>query len=314
MRAASPRFYRYRSFSASTVESLCRDELYFASPADFNDPFDCKPVVEPDSDAEVLRAILQQLVAARVSAETQNALASAKLKGDKAVAHARRSGEQEAAHELANIAYSATNPDYDCCKEDAEKRLLVASVERELLRQYDKGVCCFSESFNDMLLWSHYGDQHRGLCVGYGLDRKPKPKLQKVLYGGTRTVKSSLIAKAIVEKDEQASAALDESVLLRKAPQWRYEQEWRLLGSRGAQDSCLLLSDVTFGLRCSDAIKHTLICALGSRAPNIEFYEVRSAHGTFRLNRTKVDVDELTRSFPKTAESGIEIFGDPEPD
>jgi Protein of unknown function (DUF2971) len=314
MKAASSRFYRYQGFSARTVDSLCRDELYFASLADFNDPFDCKPVVELDSNTAALREVLLLLVAARVSSETQNALAAAKLKSDKAVAYARRSGEHEAADKLADIAYNATNPDYDCSKEDAERRLLAASIERELLRQYDKGVCCFSESFNNMLLWSHYGDQHRGLCVGYGLDRKPKPKMQRVLYGGTRTVKSSLIAKAIVDKDEPASAALDEHVLLRKAPEWRYEKEWRLLGARGVQDSCLLLTDVTFGLRCSEAIKHALISALGSRAPKVDFYEIRNARGTFRLRRAEVDLDEMARSFPRTAESGIEMFGDPDPD
>jgi hypothetical protein len=313
MKSASPKFYRYRSFSASTVESLCRDELYFASPADFNDPFDCKPVVEPDSDTAVLRATLRQLVATRVSDEMLNAFAAAKLKGERTITHAHRSGEQEAARELADIAYHATHPDHDCSEEDAERRLLAASIERELLRQYDKGVCCFSESFNNMLLWSHYGDQHRGLCIGYGLDSRPKPQMQKVLYGGTRTVKSSLIEKAVLKKDEQAIAALDESVLLRKAQEWRYEKEWRLLGARGAHESCLLLTEVTFGLRCADAIKHALISALGPRASSVKFYEVRATRGTFSLKRAMVDTGELAVYFPKTAESGIEIFGEPDP-
>jgi hypothetical protein len=216
---------------------------------------------------------------------------------------------------LANIAYQATDSDYYACtKEEAERGLLAADVERELLRQYERGVCCFSASFSNPLLWSHYGDQHRGVCIGYGLDRRPKPGMQQVLYGGTRTVKSSLIAQAILKKDNQAIGALDRDVLLRKAPEWRYEKEWRLLGTIGAQDSCLLLTDVTFGLRCSDALKHVLISALGARAQGVEFYEAYAVHGTFKLKRAKVNTKKLSVYFPKTAISGVEVFGKPEAD
>lgn len=309
-----PRFYRYLSLNAKTVESLCHDALHFANPADFNDPFDCKPVVEPDSDLATLRAVLRTLIASRVSAETLNALKTARLKGDRAVAHAHHSSEQEAARTLADIAYQATDPYYTCSAEKVEQGLLTAAVERELLRQYDKGVCCFSESFNNPLLWGHYGDKHKGVCIGYGLDRKPRPEMHKVVYGGTRTVRASLIAQAILEKNEKAIAALDRDIFLRKAPQWRYEKEWRLLGSRGVQDSCLLLTDVTFGLRCTPALKHTLISALEPRAPDVKFYEIYNAPGTFRLKRGEVDTDELRRYFPMTAWSATEAFGEPTPD
>jgi len=294
------------------VESLCHDELYFASPADFNDPFDCKPVVVPDSDLRTLQAVLRKLIERRVSAETLNALKTARLKGDKVVAYARRCGKQEGARELANIAYHATNPDYDCSKEEAERGLLAADIQRELLRQHDGGVCCFSETFKNPLLWSHYGDQHRGVCIGYGLDRLPRPEMHKVLYGGSRTVKSSLVAQAILEEDEQAIAALERDVLLRKAPEWHYEKEWRLRGSRGAQESCLRLIDVTFGFRCSGALKHALVSSLERRVPEVKFYEIRAIPGTFKLMREELDRAELSACFPKVAESGIEIFGNPE--
>lgn len=30
-------------------------------------------------------------------------------------------------------------------------------------------VGCFSERNDSLLMWSHYGDEHRGLCIGYNL-------------------------------------------------------------------------------------------------------------------------------------------------
>lgn len=293
---------------------MLHDALHFANPSDFNDPFDCKPVIEPDSDLGTLRSVLQKLITKRVSVETLSALKKAKAKGDKAIGHAHHVGEQEATQTLVDIEYHATDPDYTCSREEAERFLLSEAIERELLRQNDKGVCCFSESVNNPLLWGHYGDKHKGICIGYGLDRKPAPQIHKVVYGGARTVRTSLVAQAILTEDEKAIAALDRDIFLRKAPQWRYEKEWRLLGSRGLQDSCLLLTDVTFGLRCPSALKHTLISALEPRAPDVKFYEMYNAPGTFRLKRREVDVHELRSYFPMTAWSATEAFGEPASD
>jgi hypothetical protein len=33
------------------------------------------------------------------------------------------------------------------------------------------GVLCFSRSWRNPVLWSHYGDKHRGICLGFPLDR-----------------------------------------------------------------------------------------------------------------------------------------------
>jgi hypothetical protein len=65
--------YRYQGFSPMTIASLCHDKLYFVNPAEFNDPLDCKPTVESDSDKRTLRAILTELIKRRVAAETLGA-------------------------------------------------------------------------------------------------------------------------------------------------------------------------------------------------------------------------------------------------
>lgn len=306
--------YRYQRLSATTIESLCSDKLFFARPTAFNDPHDCKPTVESDSDGNTLRTVLAKLITRRVEAETIGALKDAKVQGKKAEAHAHRSGKQAAHQELANIKYNATNPDYEVSKEEAERWLLTSAIQQELLAQYDRRLCCFSETVDNPLLWSHYADKHQGICIGYGLNRVPRPNLHKVVYGGSRTVKTSLIARALLENDMGSKNLLDREVLLRKAPSWRYEREWRLLGEVGAQDSCLELIDVTFGLRCPAALQHALISALASRSNTVKFFEMHEIDGSFKLKRSLVDTEELRGYFPKTAMSGEEIFGPAIPD
>jgi hypothetical protein len=90
-----------------------------------------------------------------------------------------------------------------------------------------------------------------------------------------------LIDAAILQKHAAATARLDAKVLLQKAPEWSYEKEWRLIGNVGPQDSPLKLTEVTFGLRCPDAVRHTLLQALNGRSVRVEFYEMRNTWGTF---------------------------------
>lgn len=160
--------YRYRNFGELTMSTLCSDELYFAAPSTFNDPMDCQPTVVSDSNKQELKAILNELIVQRVKADTLASLKSAKLAGDNAHRHSEKLAQQVAAKELDEIAYNATDSYYqedNISEEEAEIWLLTSRIQTELLQHYDKGVCCFSSKPNSSLLWSHYGDKHRGLCI-----------------------------------------------------------------------------------------------------------------------------------------------------
>ncbi len=302
------KIYRYQSFDALSLSALCHDQLYFSDPNKFNDPLDCKPAVINDSDKLTLRNILIALIQTRITGEVISSLRVAKVEGEQAQAHAHKQGKQEADNEIRNIAYHATNPDYEVSVEEAECDLLTYAIQTELLKQNNRGVCCLSEEYNNPLLWSHYGDQHKGFCIGYSLDRNPKPKINKVDYGGERTVSTSLIAKAILHQDEQARGVLDRQMFLRKAGSWQYEKEWRLFDSIGVQNSPLKLEEINFGIRCPDAVIHAVVEALEPRG--IKFYSMHSVWKTFDLDRTD-DLGELRAFLPRTSQSGIEIFGDP---
>ena len=140
--------------------------------------------------------------------------------------------------------------------------------------------------------------------MGYSLNRNPEPSLHKVLYGGARTIKTSLIAKAVLHHDIQAQKALDQNTLLRKAEPWQYEQEWRLIGEVGIQDSPLCLVEIIFGLRCSLSVIHAVMNALKPR--DISFYQMSLIGDSFELRRS--DIEDCGQ-LPLTARSGIEIFG-----
>lgn len=302
-------FYRYRSFDLRTLDSLCWDKLYFALPSGFNDPFDSRPTLKCDSSVEDLRSLLGDLVRNTAKTELTASLKRLRIKGERASSYAAKNVESEVRRALAEIAYHATNPEYEEGPESAERSLLTGEIERELLRHYERGVCCFSADYKNPLLWSHYGDEHRGLCIGYTQNRIPRPRVHRVIYGGDRSVATSLLVDAFCLQKKESKKVLDRDVLLRKAKEWKYEREWRLIGETGVQDSPLLLTEVIFGLRCPESVKYSVVEALAGREKAVQFYEICESPNRYSLKRIDLDLNELRAYFPRVAASGEEIFG-----
>lgn len=100
-----------------------------------------------------------------------------------------------------------------------EDRIVFRKLRSELNTTI--GVLCFSRSWENPVLWSHYGDRHRGLCLGfdvlddwvktvsYQVDRL-KPELEQTL--GTTDVESFGL-----------------KLLTTKFEHWRYEDEIRII-------------------------------------------------------------------------------------
>lgn len=300
--------YRYRGFSASTLDSLCRDRLFFADPNTFNDPLECKPSIECNSDIDELRKILTILIEERVSSEVLSSLKNAGVSDWAASTHAHKEASSRSRNKLSDIRYNATGPDWNVSEVEAEKCLLTSAIEREIHSHYDSGVCCFSTTYKNPLLWSHYGEQHKGICIGYSMDRKPSPEPLPVDYGGNRSIQTSLIGRALIEKDSVSKRELYEITLLRKARSWVYEHEWRLIGNQGDQLSPLLMKDITFGLKCPRSLVHTVVSMLSSRKPALRYYEMYEVRGEFSIRRREVDLGELSMFMPVHAASPEEIF------
>lgn len=292
------RLYKYRAFSNRTLDALIADQIFFADPGTFNDPLDTRPTLDTDIDADALAAILARLVEQRVSAEMNAAAKTIRYSGPKTISHIAAHSRRRAEQVVAEIRYHATNPEYDI--EDPARFLFGQYVEDELLRRYGKGIVSLAERANCPLMWSHYGDQHKGVCIGYSIPAQAAGDLHKISYGGSRLIAASAVA-AMLDGDDVARRRVDDAVLTKKAIDWRYEREWRLIGPRGPQDSPLELQEVVFGMRCSPAVKFAIVRALEGRRRPVKFYEIRERRGRFLLGRYILDTDELSVSLPRRA-------------
>ena len=302
------RLYKYRDLTARTLDMVVGDQLHFADPSTFNDPLDTRPSLDDDVDESELERILRILIERSTSAEMRAGAKAMKLTEARSKDWIEKHSRRQAKRRIAEIEYGASNPDYDF--ETALSSQLRYCIELELLRGYEKGIVSFAEGDDCPLMWSHYGDQHRGICLGYSVPEKSTGDVEKVAYGGDRLVKASDVG-AMLDGNDEARARVDAAVMLRKAESWSYEREWRLIGGRGTGGSPLELEEIIFGMKCKESVKYTIMKALEDRSRSVEFREMREEQGTFNLRKDELIYDgELFVHFPQRHLDLLEGFED----
>ena len=298
------RLYKYRALTARTLDMVVGDKVHFADPSKFNDPLDTRPSLDNDVSVAELGKILWMLTEQRIAAEMRTAADAMRLKGPKTTELIEKRSRGRADERMAEFKYSATDPEFD-----AEANLRYR-IESELLRRYERGIVSLAERNDCPLMWSHYGDQHRGICLGYSVPERATGDVHQVAYDGDRLVRASEVG-AMLDGDNEARARVDAAVLLRKAESWSYEREWRLIGRRGTEGSPLDLEEIIFGMKCKNSVKYTVMKALEDRSGSVEFHQMREERGTFRLRKDELSYDdELLRHFPERYLDMLEGFED----
>lgn len=95
------------------------------------------------------------------------------------------------------------------------------------------GVSCFSESDHSLLMWAHYANNHRGMCVEYDLleiSNTLKFTPIPVIYSKERSCFNFFDLQNL-EKD---TIQLFIRSLSSKSPEWSYEREWRIIRDQEA--------------------------------------------------------------------------------
>ena len=141
----------------------------------------------------------------------------------------------------------------------------------------------FTYSQNSILMWSHYGDSNKGICIGYDFREASEDIVQHlypVQYSDTRF--SDVIAQNI---------ASHPFLCLRKSKCWKYEKEFRLIYPKDEipDDQIIFLNcikEVQFGCHVPqqqiDMIKELVA------GKNIKLYRTRLKEHSFELTREEL--------------------------
>lgn len=153
------------------------------------------------------------------------------------------------------------------------------------------GIASLSETWDNELMWTHYADEFRGICVVYVVARLidglcDGTSLAKIAYGD----RPYYLDLHGLRREDRARA-----ILSTKSLKWSYEREWRLFAERSgpAQHGARSIPTVYLGMRMDPADRQIIRDTLGAAAIRLRDIEIDG----YRVKRTHADesTDDLDR-------------------
>lgn len=242
--------YKYESFSAQSIENLKNQVIYFGSPLRFNDPYDCalSPSIREPSDAEVEQIRSCYLAKDDLPAAVRTEFLDASVSALRVML--LRIGQDVVNHEIQRFVSQ-------------------------------RGVSCFSEKADNLLMWSHYAGHHKGFCLEFRTDSEPLRKIRKVKYS------ASMPAFDLVPMlcDQDFDQVMD--LFCTKSLDWQYEREWRAIheeaGTAYTYPSSAL-SGVYFGPESSFTSIEIIALVLAGQNEHVKLWKGKRSKSDFSVD------------------------------
>jgi hypothetical protein len=155
-------------------------------------------------------------------------------------------------------------------------------VSRKALQKRN-GVACFSETFDNLLMWGHYGAAHTGICLEYDTKYEPFSKAKAVVY--TESYRTFEVAELLKDHSDQLL-----KLLLTKSKCWEYEKEWRTVSSdcnKAVVHPNEALVGIHFGTKMDESHK-TVIRNMLSNYIHLQYYQMVLSDKGFQLGRIPI--------------------------
>lgn len=148
------------------------------------------------------------------------------------------------------------------------------------------GVHCLTKNANSDLMWAHYGDCHRGICIEYDQCSHPFSMFQPVDYVDKI---HTVIVKNAKHFEMNVETEFDNALLI-KSQWWSSEREYRYVMPVGAKyeypNECI--KSITFGFFSSEEDRIKVIQATSHL--NTQYYEVTRSIREYDISRQPVKI------------------------
>jgi len=191
--------------------SILKDlEICFPQPGTFNDPFELRPSIGGFDDGKQIEGFAETALRQRYRKYC--------LLNDNRWTSFEEFKQDAIRHKAIDIeALKKQGPLFQNRINDEHLRLIDATI----------GILCLSEIENDVLLWAHYTDSHKGMVIEFDATHpffsvalnplSDIGRLVKIKYSPDRP-------RLNYPYDTE-----DGSIFLIKSEQWGYEKEWRFI-------------------------------------------------------------------------------------
>lgn len=314
--------HKYRRDADTTASIFTSKKVWLSTPAALNDPFESELHTIPTESRTANVAVMKQaqltgfLLNARRNKQTGNFYGLSRNEICKLLEQFEKFQNFDEAY--ANFSDFITqrigNPPSDPEKVFSQLPCQMAAV----------GIFSLSEIPDNPLMWAHYADDHKGLCLGFevvdGSALADEKRCLKVEYsdfppqfgeGFTHELSISLddqgrlkSASRIAFSDPVVQAAIST-----KGCEWEYEREWRYVEpTAGEFDWPGPIVEITFGLRCPQDRRDYYLKLAQEFIPNdVRFYEMRKLPNTKSLERKSLSLPSLRLGARPAVSSIIEV-------
>ncbi|NTF06844.1 DUF2971 domain-containing protein [Agrobacterium rubi] len=117
--------------------------------------------------------------------------------------------------------YSALNDPFDfvgIAYSNSNQKKQIEELQKKLSSL--SGIICLSQTWKEPLMWGHYADSHKGVCLGFEIQ---PGQYKPIKYVSQRPTLASFGKRSIAKLSEQDR----EIIAFNKFEQWSYEKEWR---------------------------------------------------------------------------------------
>jgi hypothetical protein len=246
--------YKYQPFPAKDLERqgwvreiLVEHRLFFASRKCFNDPFDCVVPSLLQTPGTVVKRLAEEFVDGK---------------------------------------FPSSSPDEWLSK--VSKLMSVQALKglrQDVQKNVDEaGIACFSKVRDDILMWAHYADKHRGL----GLEFDGSENCN--FFGEAQAVEYENFTPVPLGED---SMAIMKRIILTKSKHWSYEREYRIfrpnMAGRQLDYPIELLTGVIFGCAMLENERRLLRRWVKKGNCRVAFFEAQRKAAEFGLDIVRIE-------------------------
>lgn len=261
------RLYKYRFCDTHNyfLKLLKENSFFFSSPKHFNDPFDCR--VYPDYGGGSKSEIMERYLKHVKFSHPELGL-----------------GEQK---KIAKLNYK-------------NNISIIRSPELAAIRlndQIDNGYGIFSlcEQPDNLLMWAHYSDCHKGFCIEFDAQKLAKICENYIMVGDLILVKrvNYLRNYPLINpyKHEIDDPTFIECITT-KSLDWSYEKEWRLIYTKHPDESLEfppnIITSIYFGVNSPTKTIGVVKEQFSDRNCTPKFYKARLNHREFGITFEKM--------------------------
>lgn len=308
--------FHYRRCSEQSIEAFRGNNIFFNTASNFNDPYDClvycnKKTIKKEIESignEDHREFLNDLVnhPEMLNGATPQIPREFLLKLQEVI----KNGE------FKNLTSTTSQEVYFEIKKEVQKAIDTNLETTISYYQTRMPLVCFSETYNNILMWSHYADNHKGFVVEYDSDSLHTkcnqcaenkdyttcPHWQATMllpilytnkrYDATNYIVDSTIINIGQQKKIQGLWGFRDNfaqykINIHKHNCWNYEKEWRLQLYNINGSKMIKVKPVAIYLGCRIAKCYEDILVKYAKEQNIKIYKMNE-HPTaigYKFNR-----------------------------